>query len=255
MFPKSINIGPLNIHFYGLIIATSIYLGWLLAKKRANLYKIPKKIFDDPILLIPLILAIVGARTYHVLDLWDFYSKNPGQILALSGGGLGIWGALVGIILGFIIVTKVKKLDLLSTLDLLAPSLLLGQALGRFGNFVNQEAFGPPTEKPWGIFISPENRPAQFINFAHFHPTFFYEAAVNGLFFIILLFLAQKLKFKGQLFALYLIFYSAGRFIVEFWRIDTWIVGTVRVAHVLSITAFIIGIWIYLKKNKVLDKN
>lgn len=258
MLPQVINFGPLTIHLYGLVIALSIFLGWLLAKKRAYLYKIPQALFDDPVLIIPLFLAIVGARVYHVLDLWSYYSTNPIQILAIQNGGLGIWGGLIGVFVGFWLVAKVKKLNLLSILDLAAPSILLGQSIGRIGNFINQEAFGPPTSAPWGIFIRPENRPPQFTSATHFHPTFFYEAALDFIFFIILLYLSKKLIVKGQMsivngqmFALYLILYSTGRFIVEFWRIDTWTIGTIKIAHVLAIATFVFGAWLFVKLKKV----
>jgi phosphatidylglycerol---prolipoprotein diacylglyceryl transferase len=288
MFPKSINIGPLTVHLYGIIIALAIYLGWLLAKKRAHIYKIPQKIFDDPILLVPLALAIFGARLYHVLDLWDYYLAHPGLIFAIWNGGLGIWGALIGVLLGFWIISKIRKIDLLSILDLSAPSLLLGQAIGRIGNYINQEAFGPPTRAPWGVFISPENRPGEFINSTHFHPTFFYEAIIDAVFFIVLIFVERRIHYSssdrvrrgsrevtlkttnnlkgkfstgsnnnkrrlapGQLFALYLILYSLGRFAVEFWRIDTATIGTIKLAHLLSVLTFAAGILLLLSKKTI----
>lgn len=249
MITRQISIGPLTIHVYGLIIAISIYLGWLLAKKRANLYKIPRKLFEDPILIVPLILAVIIARIYHVVDYWDYYSGNLNQIFAVGNGGLGIFGALVGAFLGFWIIAKVKKIDIWKMLDLVAPSLLLGQALGRIANFVNQEGFGPPTNKPWGVFIDQAHRPIEYINFDRFHPTFFYEAITNFIFFIILIILSQRLK-KGQVFALYLIFYSTARFITEFWRIDTWMIGEVKVAHILAILAFLIGLGLLMRADK-----
>lgn len=245
MLPRSIDIGPLSIHLYGLIIAIAIYIGWYLTKKRAKFYEIPQKIFDDPILLIPLALAIIGARIYHVVDFWQIYSQDPISIFYIANGGLGIWGALIGLIVGLFIVVKIKKLDLLTVLDLAAPSILLGQAIGRFGNYINQEGFGPPTTKPWGVFIEKSQRPVEFINSTHFHPTFFYEAILNLLFFIILIKLSNKFKIKGQIFALYLIFYSIARFTTEFWRMDTWTIGTIKIAHVLAIETFILGFGLY----------
>lgn len=258
MIPKAIEIPPLAIHFYGIIIALAIFIGWLVAKKRAHLYQISKALFDDPILLVPLILAILGARLYHVLDYWSFYAKNPGAIINIPNGGLGIWGAVIGIVFGFWIVAKVKKLHFWSVLDLASPSLILGQAIGRFGNFVNQEAFGPPTNLPWGIFISPENRPAEFASFAHFHPTFFYEAILDAIFFVILIYLSkpstvnrQQTTVKpGQTFALYLILYSVGRFIVEFWRIDTATIGNLKVAQILAALSIAAGL-VILKKTRL----
>ncbi|OGD84653.1 prolipoprotein diacylglyceryl transferase [Candidatus Curtissbacteria bacterium RBG_13_40_7] len=247
MIPPQISIGPLTFHFYGAIISLSIFLGWLLAQKRAGLYKIPKRLFEDPILIIPLILAIIGARIYHVVDYWDYYKNNLDQVFVIWNGGLGIFGALIGAFLGFWIIAKFKKIDIWKILDLVAPSLLLGQAVGRIANYINQEGFGPPTNKPWGIFISPEHRPVEFLNFSQFHPTFFYEAIIDSIFLIILLFLSKKLKIKGQTFTLYLIFYSIGRFIVEFWRIDTATIGTIKVAQILSVIIFIIGLLVFTK--------
>src|SRR3989304_8550857 len=250
MILRQISIGPLTIHVYGLVIAIAIFLGWVLAKKRAVIYAIPRKLFDDPILIIPLILAIATARVYHVVDYWDYYSNNLIRIFAIGNGGLGILGALAGMVLGFWIIARVTKVNFLSILDLAAPSILLGQAVGRFANFINQEGFGPPTGKPWGIFIDQAHRPAEYINSARFHPTFFYEAAINFITFIFLLFLSKKLKLPGQVFGLYLILYAVGRFAVEFWRIDTWMIGEVKVAHVVAILAFLIGIWLYFLRKR-----
>lgn len=253
MLPRSFEIGPFTIHLYGVIIAIAIFVGWYIAKKRAAIYKIPRNLFDDPILLLPLILGIIGARAYHVADYWSFYSASPLSIINISAGGLGIWGSLVGIFLGFWLVAKVKRIDFISLLDLASPALLLGQAIGRIGNYINQEAFGPPTNLPWGVFIESQNRPIQFKSATHFHPTFFYEAILDFIFFFILLTISKKLKVKGQLFALYLIFYSTGRFIAEFWRIDTATIGTFKVAHLLSLAAFLLGIWLFARQKRGLD--
>lgn len=258
MIPKAIEIGPLPIHLYGIIIALAIFIGWLVAKKRAHLYQIPKALFDDPILLVPLVFSIAGARFYHVIDYWDVYIANPFSIIYIQNGGLGIWGGLFGVFIGFWIVAKVKKLQFWSVLDLASPSLILGQAIGRFGNFVNQEAFGPPTDLPWGIFISTENRPSQYLAFTQFHPTFFYEAILDAIFFVILIYLSkpstvnrqQTTAKPGQTFALYLILYSTGRFIVEFWRIDTATIGNLKVAQILAALSIAAGL-VILKKTGV----
>ena len=256
MLPRSINIGPLTLHLYGLIIAIAIYIGYQLAKKRANIFKIPKTLFEDPILLLPLALGVIGARIYHVLDYWEVYKADPWSIINISGGGLGIFGALAGIFVGFWLVAKIKRLNLLSLLDLISPPLILGQAIGRFGNYVNQEGFGLPTNLPWGVYISPENRPLRFITSTSFHPTFFCEAIIDLIFFVLLIYLSKKSIVNGQLsivkgrtFALYLILYSIGRFTVEFFRIDTATFGTIKVAHPLSITTLVVGFCLLLHKN------
>jgi phosphatidylglycerol:prolipoprotein diacylglycerol transferase len=253
MIPPQISIGPLTFHFYGTIIALSIFFGWLLAKKRARLYKIPRKLLDDPILILPLLLAIIGARIYHIADFWGYYSNNPNQIFAIWKGGLGIFGALAGALLGFWIIAKVKKIDIWRILDLVAPSLLLGQAFGRIANFINQEGFGSPTKLPWAVYINPEHRPSEYLNLSHFHPTFFYEAIIDLIFLVILLFISKKLKMKGQVFALYLVFYSIGRFIIEFWRIDTWTIGVIKVTQILTIVTLLIGIILFSIPRRPID--
>ena len=104
MIPKSIELGPFTFNFYGAIIAFAIFCGWYLAKKRAKIYKIPQKIFDDPVLLMPLFLSVAGARLYHVLDWWSYYGKNLADVVKIQNGGMGIWGGILGMLFGFLIV-------------------------------------------------------------------------------------------------------------------------------------------------------
>lgn len=272
MFPNSFSLGPFTLHFYGLIIAFAAIAGWYIAKGRAHLYKIPLKLFDDPILLLPIVLGIAGARAYHVVDYWEIYSQNLPSIFAVQNGGLGIWGGLAGIFVGLWLVAKIRKISFLSIMDLISPSLILGQAIGRIGNYINQEGFGPPTNLPWGVYIDPINRPLQYQSYTHFHPTFFYEAILDAIFFIILIYIErrfrssgqlsiacppklQRRRVSGQLFAIYLIFYSLGRFIVEFWRIDTARIGSLQISHLLSLVAFMVGVnFLVNTHKKVLDK-
>lgn len=247
--PKSINLGFLNIHLYGVVIATAILVAWWLAVKRAYLYKIPRQKLETTVLLIPLVLGILGGRLYHVADKWSYYSQNPIQAVRLDQGGLGIWGAIVGIILGFYIVARIQKINLLSVLDLIAPSLLLAQGIGRIGNYVNQEGFGPPTSLPWGVMI----------NGGRVHPTFFYEMWLDFIFFAVLLAYERKLarsgqlsNVKGRVFGLYLISYGAIRIIVEAFRIDTWTVGQFHMAYLFSAVSIVAGCLLFLKaKNPI----
>lgn len=241
MIPKAIEIGPITLHTYGLIIGLAILTGWYIAKERSQLYKINKKLFDDWTVSIPIILSIICARLYHVLDYWDIYSKNPIQILAINNGGLGIWGAIIGGILGSAIFSRLKRIEILTLLDLVVPSMILGQAIGRFGNWINQEGFGPPTNLPWRVYINPENRPEQYLLTNHFHPTFLYEALLNSLSFLLLVYFSKKLKKPGQIFALYLIFYSITRFFMEFFRIDTWVVEDLKIAQIIALFGISIG--------------
>lgn len=232
MIPKNIQIGFINIHLYGLTIALAILIAWRLALKRASFYKISKQKLESVSLLIPLVLGIVGGRLYHVVDLWPYYLSNPQQIIRVDQGGLGIWGALIGIFIGLWVFARVEKINLLNLLDLLSPSILLAQGVGRIGNFINQEGFGPPTNLPWGIII----------NGTLVHPTFFYEMCLDFIFATLLLYLAPKLNKRGQIFGLYLIFYGAIRFVVERYRIDTWTINTHQVAYILSVVSILTGL-------------
>lgn len=250
MIPPKISIGPFTIHLYGVIIAVAIYAGWLLARKRGSFYKIPAKYFDDPILLIPLALGFMFARAYHVIDNITYYTQHLAQIFNLTGGGIGILGGLLGIFLGFAIVAKIKKLKVLTVFDLVAPSVLLGQAIGRIGNWINQEGFGPPTNLPWGTYISPQNRPIQYLSETRFHPTFFYEAIMDFVFLLILLRLSNRIVKRGQTFALYLILYGIGRAVAEFFRIDTFVLSGIKVAYVISALLIIFGLLLFFKQAK-----
>lgn len=256
MISSQINIGPVTFHLYGFIIAFAIYIGWFLAKKRAVVYKIPATIFEDSILLVPLALSILGARIYHVIDYWQVYKVDPISMLYIFNGGLGIWGALIGTLIGFIIISKLKKISLLSILDLAAPSFLLAQSIGRIGNYINQEGFGPPSNLPWAVYINPTNRPEKFKDYLSFHPTFFYEAIIDFVFFVLLILIAKKIKKPGQIFSIYLILYSLGRLFVEFFRIDTWHIGVIKVVYILSAGCTLLGIYLFFYfQNKKVSTN
>jgi len=236
---SSFNLGPFVIHLYGLIVALAILAGFVLAYLRAFSYRVKK----EDILDLPLILAIpvlCGARAYHVLHFWNFYSHNPDKIIAFWQGGLGIFGALIFGFGTLIIWAKAKKIKILSLLDLLSPSVVLAQSIGRLGNFFNREAFGPPTNLPWKIYVPPSNRPPQYLQNEFFHPTFFYEAIADFLIFLILIFFARKLqKNSGLVFFLYVMLMGVSRFSLEFLRVDTWVLGTIKVAQILSLAAML----------------
>ncbi len=242
MIPRQIDIGPFTFHLYGLIIGIAIFIGWYFAKKRAKIYNLPPKAFEGYLILITLVTSLVGARIYHVVDYWHIYKQNPISIFYIQNGGLGIWGALIGGVIGTYIFCRIKKLSFPKVLDLFSPSFVLGQAIGRIGNYINQEGFGPPTSLPWRVYIDPLNRPLNYISSNYFHPTFFYEALFNILTLLILIKIAKNLKKPGQLFSIYLILYSLSRFITEHFRIDTWIVGDVKISYIFSFACFIFAL-------------
>jgi len=198
-----------------------------------------------------LIFGIVGARAYHVGHLWNFYRQNLEQILFLWRGGLGIYGGILGGLIGLFVWARgpvikaaeaassgVKAWDLL---DIAAPGMAIGQVIGRFANYFNQELYGWPTDLPWGIYINPENRFPGLENFEYFHPLFLYEALWCLLGFLVLLGTYNGGDHKGrsyltgERFLGYLSFYAVGRFFLESMRIESWMVGGARVAQVVSV--------------------
>ena len=255
-------LGPFAVRWYGILIAlgvtAAIVIGLVEAKRRnENL----EHILNIAIIVVP--LGFIGARIYHVIDRWDFYLQNPALII--GGSGLGIFGAVIGGIIGLIVYTRWKKLSTLRWLDTLAPGLILAQAIGRWGNFFNQELYGYPTELPWAIHINPEHRLPGYENFSYFHPLSLYESLSNLLGFSLLMLLGRKLRrhlLDGDIFFLYVIFYSAGRFFLEGLKMDVWTIAGIPTARWITGFAIIasIAVMVYRRyrlrqKTKAEDNN
>ena len=218
-------------------------------------YRVPVELIDAA-LFIAVPLGIIGARAYFVLFNLDFYRSNPGQILNVQGGGLAIHGALIGSAIGLLLVWRhyrkksargASALRLSSVLDVLAPALPLGQAIGRFANFVNHEAFGRPTDLPFAIRIPPESRPPEYAASEFFHPAFAYEALWNviGIALILIVergFFRRKRAPLGVLFAVYAGWYSLGRFWIEGLRTDALLLGSLRVAQLVSVAMLLVSL-------------
>jgi phosphatidylglycerol:prolipoprotein diacylglycerol transferase len=248
-------IGPIILHLYGIIFTIAVIAGFLVARKRAEIYEISKDQVEN-IFLLALFLGILGARLYHVLDYFSYYRTHLWEILAVWQGGLGIFGGIFGGILGIYFYAKSKSLPFLKICDLLAPSLALGQAIGRWGNFVNQEAFGPPTSLPWKIYIDFQNRPEFWVSYSFFHPVFVYESIWNFLSFLALIYLEKQSLQKrkvGSLTFSYFTLYGLGRFFIEFLRFDTAQILGVKLAHILSL-GFIFGGFFFLKQSGIIKK-
>lgn len=226
-----LQIGPLTIHFYALCIIAGIIAAALIANHRLTKRGAEKWIVID-IAIPAIVLGIIGARIFHVLTHPDFYfgpgknTWNPfeqGSVWAIWEGGIAIFGALMGGAVGAWLGCRWTGIRFWTFADALAPGLLLAQAMGRFGNWFNHELFGLPTDLPWGLEIESTNPafPPGLAEGTLFHPTFLYEVLWNGLGVIVLLWAGSKLKLQwGKLFALYLIWYSAGRIVWESIRID-----------------------------------
>lgn len=228
-----------GIAWYGIIIASAMFIASLLLIKFGKKYGYKENDLLDLILVV-LPMAIVFARLYYVAFEWDYYSANPSDILAFRDGGLAIHGGILGGLLGGFIVCKVKKLNFGDLADMVSMPLILGQAIGRWGNFVNQEAHGGPTDLPWGIMIDG----------VKVHPTFLYESIWNLLVFGFLVITFKKRRFYGEHFIKYLILYSVGRFFIEGLRTDSLMLGPLRIAQVFSLVSIVVGIIFIIYAHK-----
>jgi phosphatidylglycerol:prolipoprotein diacylglycerol transferase len=221
----------------------------------------PELIADLAIWLV--IAAIPSARLYYVLFQWQEYVNHPDQIIAIWKGGIAIHGAILGGLLAALIFARLKQVSFWQLADLVAPSLILGQAIGRWGNFFNSEAFGSPTDLPWKLLIPPDRRPSGFETVEYYHPTFLYESLWNLMVFTLLMGLffrdlkgKPKLKL-GTLFLVYMITYSSGRLWIEGLRTDSLMLGALRIAQVISLIEISLGvlglIWLYKLERSLPD--
>lgn len=226
--PILLSFGPISLYWYGLLIATgivsAIYIALWLGKKYLNINS--DIIIDLSFWLI--ITGLIGARIYDVFLMFPYYLENPVQIVQIWKGGMAIHGSIIAGLITIYFFAKKRKIGFFKLSALIAPGLALGQAIGRFGNYFNQEIFGLPTSLPWGIPIEAVNRPIEYIDEVYFHPTFLYESLGCLLIFILLISLfklASKKNWLGNYFyvwmtMLYMILYSILRFSLEFIRLD-----------------------------------
>ncbi len=225
---SSFSVGPLTVHFYALCIITGIAAAiWIGRKRYANLGGNPDDVSEVAIWAVP--FGIIGGRIYHVVTSPSQYfgsNGNPIDALRIWEGGLGIWGAISLGAVGAYLYFKTHKtsLNFRQLLDSLAPGVIVAQAIGRIGNYFNQEVFGKPTELPWGLEIDSVNRPNGFESYSTFHPTFLYELLWCLVIAVLLIklpgFLKKITARQGDVFALYVFGYTAGRVWIETLRID-----------------------------------
>lgn len=254
-----ITIGSYPIYWYGVIIAIGAFLGLYIATREANRLGLKKDIMVD-LVVFAIPISIIFARIYYVVFEWERYVDGPWWgPFAIWEGGIAIHGALIGAVLTAIVFARVRKVPFWQIADIAAPSLILGQAIGRWGNFMNQEAHGGPiSEATYNSFHQylPDFIMNQMcIDGVMYHPTFLYESIWNILVFILLLVLRRKNLMRGVVFLVYLMSYSVGRFFIEGMRTDSLYGGGLRAAQVVSIllvagsTALIVY-WSRLKKRK-----
>lgn len=254
-------IGPISVHWYGIIIGSAIFLALYLAIREAKRLGIDPNHFVDVVMYgVP--AAIIGARIYYVTFRWEYYSQNPGEIIAIWQGGLAIHGALIGAFLAGLIYSRVKKISFWLMADVAAPSILLGQGIGRWGNFINQEAHGGPIteQSQWIINILPAWIAEQMnIGGVYYHPTFLYESIWNFAGVLLLVFWLRRQPWvrRGEVFLVYFIWYSIGRFFIEGMRTDSlMLTETLRIAQVMSIGIIMVAsvLWWYRRAYGFADK-
>ncbi|MGJ9423254.1 prolipoprotein diacylglyceryl transferase [Aeromicrobium sp. CF3.5] len=247
-------IGPVPLRAYALgIIIGALLAIWITEKRFVARGGKPGVVGDIAIWAIP--FGIVGARIYHVITDPELYfgeGRSVVDVLYVWQGGLGIWGAVMGGALGAYIACRRYNASYSMLADSLAPGLLVAQAVGRLGNYFNQELFGQPTDLPWALEIDPVNRPTGFEQFATFHPTFLYELLWNLAAAALLIALDRRYSFTaGRAFALYVMLYTAGRFWIELLRIDTANeIGPFRVNVWTSVVVFVLALIYYLRTRR-----
>lgn len=232
----------IDVMWYGVLIAIGMVIAVSIAVREGKRVGIEEEdIVDLALYLIP--IGIIGARIYYVIFSWGNYSSNPMDVFNIREGGLAIHGGIIAGILTGIVYSKLKKINFFKLADVAILGVPLAQAIGRWGNFINQEAHGGPTSLPWGIVIDGQK----------VHPTFLYESMWDVIVFIIIFSRRRKKKFDGQNIAEYLVLYSFGRFFVEGLRTDSLMLGPIRMAQFISLIGIVVGIVLYvvlLKRSK-----
>ena len=227
--PRSFSLGPLTIHLYGLVIAVGLMLAVLYCCRRCKEFGLKEDdILDGVLWITP--FAIVCARIYYVVFSWQDYAANPISALYIWEGGIAIYGGVLGAVLGIAVFCRIKKLKMATVLDLVLLGFLIGQSIGRWGNFFNREAFGAPTETFFrmGLMNSVTGQ------WEYYHPTFLYESVWNLVGLVLLHFLSKKRRYDGQVALGYAAWYGLGRTFIEGLRMDSLYWGSFRVSQVLA---------------------
>lgn len=242
MDPYIFRIGRFGLKWYSTLIVSGILIDYIIARRYFKKRGWRSEELDEA-LLFGVIVGIICARCYYVIFEWEFFKHNPAEIYKIWHGGIAIHGGLIGAILAVWIYTRKKRsFSFLEGLDVMSWLFPLAQAIGRWGNFFNHEAYGTPTNLPWKMFVPPMYRMPGFERFEYFHPTFLYESIWDFLTFALLsLYVKKHYKRPGEITALYLNLYSMGRIMVEGLRTDSLWLGNIRVAQLFSAIAMLAG--------------
>lgn len=246
-------IGGYPIYWYGIIIAFGIVVAYILGTREGRRRGLPDDTFAD-LLIFAIPISIICARIYYVMFEWDYYSQNPIKIIAINEGGIAIHGALIGAVLTAIIFCRVKKISFWKVADIAAPSIIIAQAIGRWGNFMNQEAHGGAVTREFleGLHLPDFIINQMYIHGQYYHPTFLYESLWNVVGFIFLILLRRTVVRQGEVFLSYAIWYSLGRFWIEGLRTDSLYLWStdIRIAQFVSILTIIVAIVLMIYRRK-----
>ncbi|MGG3561091.1 prolipoprotein diacylglyceryl transferase [Neobacillus rhizosphaerae] len=252
--PIAFSLGPIDVHWYGIIIGSGLALALFLAIREGNRRGLPNDTFAD-LMLWAIPIAIISARIYYVVFEWKYYIKHPIEAPQIWNGGIAIHGALIGAVITTYVFSKKRGISFWKIADIAAPSIILGQAIGRWGNFMNQEAHGREVTR---TFLENLHLPdfiinQMYIDGTYYHPTFLYESIWDFVGFFLLILLRRVNFRRGELFLSYVIWYSIGRFFVEGMRTDSLMLGSLRMAQTISIVLVVgaLAILIYRRTKKL----
>lgn len=262
--PIIVQIGPFAIRWYGiLIVGGALLAAYAAAREAGRRGQDPELVWD--MLLWVLFTGVIGARLYHVFSTpgggqmgFAYYREHPLEALKIWNGGLAIYGGLAGGMFGLATYVWRHKLDIWLWLDIVMPTVLIGQAIGRWGNFVNQEAYGYPTDLPWGIYIAPEHRLPGLEQYSHFHPTFLYESIGCIAGFFLIAWIARRYEgrlLRGDLFTMYFVWYPLLRLFTESLRADAWRIAGLPTAQWISLIVAIVAIVVIVARHALRAPN
>lgn len=248
--PVAFSLGGLDIRWYGILIATGIVLAFIVVQ-REMVKRCMHPDFLTDLLVWAVPISIISARAYYVIFSWDYYKDNLGKVFQIWEGGIAIHGALIGAFVTTYVFTKLRGVSFWKTVDIAAPGILIGQIIGRWGNFMNQEAHGGPVSEHFlETTIIPDWIMKQMtIDGVTYHPTFLYESLWNLVGLIIILALRHVALKRGEMFLFYLTWYSIGRYFIEGMRTDSLYGGDLRAAQVVSIVTIVIAIVLFIYRR------
>lgn len=240
--PVAMQLGPISVRWYGVIIACGIIIAYFVGQR-----EMVKRGFGEDLLTDLLIwavpISIICARIYYVTFEWPYYAAHPGEIIQIWHGGIAIHGALIGAFITATVFSKKRGISFWKLADVLAPSLIIGQIVGRWGNFINQEAYGGVVDRSFleGLHLPNWLIEQMNVNGFYHHPTFLYESIWNFVGLIILLLLRKANLRRGEIFLTYIMWYSFGRFFIEHMRTDSLFIGDFRIAEIVSLIGLVAG--------------